>query len=64
LNEEIAMTKEIQSNSNHVEIFRPGNEAALGKIPANALHIFEILTSVPEDFMADGREDNPPQERR
>jgi antitoxin VapB len=31
--------------------------------PINATAIFDALASMPTDFMADGREDKPPQDR-
>jgi antitoxin VapB len=31
--------------------------------PINATAIFDALASLPTDFMIDGREDTPPQER-
>jgi antitoxin VapB len=46
-----------------VEIFRCGDEIVLREHPANAAAIFDALVSLPDDFMADGREDTPPQER-
>jgi len=31
--------------------------------PVNATAIFDTLVALPADFMADGRDDTPPQER-
>jgi antitoxin VapB len=31
--------------------------------PASATAIFDTLAELPEDFMAEGRQDTPPQER-
>jgi antitoxin VapB len=46
-----------------VEIFRQGNDIVLRERPASAVAIFDALVSMPDDFMADGRSDSPPQER-
>jgi antitoxin VapB len=46
-----------------VVIFRRGDEIVLREKRRTAADIFDILASFPEDFMAEGREDLPPQER-
>ncbi|MFH1982540.1 MAG: type II toxin-antitoxin system VapB family antitoxin [Pseudomonadota bacterium] len=38
-----------------VEIFRRGDEIVLRKKKQNSAKIFELLTSLSDDFMADGR---------
>src|SRR5438270_131140 len=58
-----SLSKEFRLNSNEVEIFRRGHEIVLrekGKCLARA---FEILASLPDDFLPDGRQDLPPQKR-
>lgn len=59
----VRLPKEFRLNVEQVEIFRRGNELVLREYPADGAEIFDALASLPEDFMAQGREDAPPQER-
>jgi antitoxin VapB len=59
----IRLPKEFRVNADRVEIFRRGEEIILRERPANAAAIFDTLTSLPDDFMEEGREDSRPQER-
>ncbi|MEF8711999.1 MAG: hypothetical protein V5B39_00195 [Accumulibacter sp.] len=40
-----------------------GDEIVLRAAPVDATGIFDALVSLTADFMADGRDDAPPQER-
>jgi antitoxin VapB len=57
------LPKEFRFNAQQVEIFRRGNEIILRERPSSSASIFEVLTQLPEDFMARGRQDEEPQER-
>ena len=59
----IRLPKEFRLDVDQVEIFRRGDEIVLRPRPANAVNIFDALTAFPADFMAEGRDDTPPQER-
>jgi antitoxin VapB len=59
----VRLPKEFRLNVEQVEIFRRGNELVLRECPADGGAIFDALSRLPADFMADGREDAPPQER-
>ncbi|HNW30925.1 MAG TPA: type II toxin-antitoxin system VapB family antitoxin [Spirochaetota bacterium] len=59
----VRLPKEFRLNVDQVEIFRRGDEIVLREVPLNAAAIFDTLADLPADFMADGREDSPPQER-
>ena len=59
----IRLPKEFQFNCSEVEIIKKGNSIILREKPKNLKRAFEILTSLPDDFFAEGREDLPPQER-
>lgn len=59
----VRLPKEFRLNVEQVEIFRRGDEIVLREAPINAGAIFDALTQLPADFMADGRDDMPPQER-
>jgi len=59
----VRLPKEFRFEVDQVEIFRRGDEIVLRERPASATAIFDALASLPEDFMAEGRQDAPPQER-
>ena len=59
----VRLPKEFQFDTDEVEIFRRGDEVVLRRKHANLVRAFELLTSLPEDFMEGGREDVPPQQR-
>ncbi len=59
----VRLPKEFRFEVDQVEIFRRGDEVVLRERPASAATIFDALASLPEDFMAEGRQDAPPQER-
>lgn len=59
----IRLPKEFRFNVGEVEIFRRGNETVLRERVTNAQELFDLLSSLPKDFMTQGREDSPPQER-
>ncbi|WP_303783380.1 antitoxin [Azovibrio restrictus] len=59
----VRLPKEFRLNVEQVEIFRRGDEIVLREVPTNATAIFDLLTQLPSDFMEEGRDDTPPQER-
>lgn len=59
----VRLPKEFRFDVDQVEIFRQGNDIVLRHVPANAAGVFDLLARLPADFMADGRQDAPPQER-
>ncbi len=59
----VRLPKEFRLNAERVEIFRRGDEIVLRELPVNGAAIFDALAGLPEDFMAEGRDDSPPQER-
>ncbi len=59
----VRLPKDFQFDVREVEIFRRGDEVVLRRVPKNLSAAFEILASLPEDFMAEGRNDTPPQSR-
>ena len=59
----VRLPKEFSVKSKELEIFRRNDEIVLRE-PARGLgRAFELLTSLPDDFMAEGRQDEPPQKR-
>jgi len=59
----VRLPKEFRFNSQEVEIYRRGDEVILREHKGSAAEIFDILASFPKDFMTNGRDDPPPQER-
>lgn len=59
----VRLPKEFRFDVKEVEIFRRGNEVVLQKPKRRLSRALAILRALPDDFMADGREDLPPQER-
>ncbi len=59
----VRLPKEFRLSADQVEIFRQGNDIVLRERPPGAVTIFDALARLPDDFMADGRDDSPPQER-
>lgn len=59
----VRLPKDFQFDVNEVEILRRGDEVVLRRVPANLAAAFRLLASLPEDFMAQGRVDTPPQPR-
>lgn len=59
----VRLPKEFRLDAEQVEIFRQGDDIVLRQKPANAAAAFDLLASLPDDFMASGRDDTAPQER-
>jgi len=59
----VRLPKEFQFDVAEVEIFRRGGELVLRKPAQDASRVFELLTSLPRDFMEEGRQ-QPPLEQR
>ena len=59
----VRLPREFRFDVDRVEIFRRGDEIVLRPLPADASFIVDVLREMPADFMVDGRDDTPPQER-
>jgi antitoxin VapB len=59
----VRLPKDFQFDVREVEILRRGDEVVLRRIPANLTAAFDLLAGLPEDFMAEGRDDTLPQVR-
>jgi antitoxin VapB len=59
----VRLPKGFHLNTQEVEIIRRGNEIIIRELPNKLSKAFDLLTTLPKDFMKDGREDLPPQER-
>jgi antitoxin VapB len=59
----VRLPKEFQFDVSQVEILRRGDEVVLRRIPTNLAAAFDLLAALPDDFMAEGRNDSPAQVR-
>lgn len=59
----VRLPKDFQFDVREVEILRRGDEIVLRRISASLAPAFALLAGLPDDFMANGRDDLPPQTR-
>ena len=59
----VRLPKEFQFDTTEVEIFRRGDEVVLRKKQRDLAGVFELLSSLSDDFMEDGRQQPPVQDR-
>jgi antitoxin VapB len=59
----VRLPKQFRFHVNEVEILRRGHEIVLREPQRNLGQAFAALGAMPEDFMADGRQDLAPQKR-
>ena len=59
----IRLPKEFRFEGTEVEIFRRGDEVILREKPVTVDRLFKVLAQMPNDFYAEERVDEPPQER-
>jgi len=59
----VRLPKEFRFDVSEVEIFKRGDEVILRSKTRYLTQAFKLLTEMPDDFMENGREDRPPQER-
>jgi len=59
----VRIPKEFQFDTTEVDIFRRGEEIILRPHRPDLTEALALLAALPEDFMAEGRRDVPPQER-
>jgi antitoxin VapB len=60
----IRLPKEYRFNSSEVEIYRRGDDVVLREKRRGLGRAFELLASLPEDFLAEGCNDPLPQKRK
>ncbi len=60
----VRLPKKFRFQAAEVEIFQRGDEIVLREKGQGMAHAFELLAGLPDDFMADGRKDDPPQRRK
>ena len=59
----VRLPKEFRFDVKEVEILRRGDEVILRKPRRNLARAFAALVAMQDDFMAEGRQDSPPEER-
>jgi len=59
----VRLPKEFSVSSKVLEIFRRGDEIVLREPTQGLTRAFELLSDLPDDFLAEGRQDSPPQTR-
>ena len=59
----VRLPREFQFDGDEVENQSRGDEIILRKKPASLAAAFELLAGLPDDFMAEGRHNPPPQVR-
>lgn len=59
----VRIPRELQLDVTEVEIFSRGDELVIRPKRDDLADVMDIFASFPDDFMQDGREDLPPQER-
>ena len=57
------LPEDVRTNADRVEVLRIGDEFVVRETPINASAIFDALSVLPDDFMAEGREHSLPQQR-
>jgi len=57
----VRLPKQFRFRVDEVEILRRGTEIVLREPKRNLGHAFAVLGAMPDDFMAEGRRDKPPQ---
>ena len=59
----VRLPKQFRFDVSAVEIFRRGDEIVLREPKRNLGRAFVALATMPEDFMSEGRREQPPQQR-
>ena len=60
----VRLPKEFRFKSADVDIFRRGDEVVLRERAHGLVRAFDLLASLPDDFLAEGRKDAPAQRRK
>jgi antitoxin VapB len=60
----VRIPREFQFETDEVEIERRGDEVVLRPPVRNLRGAYEALAALPDDFLAEGRGDTPPQSRK
>ena len=59
----VRLPKEFAVRTKELEILRRGDEIVLREPAKGLARAFELLSNLPDDFLAEGRNDMPPQHR-
>jgi antitoxin VapB len=59
----VRLPKDFQVPDERLQILRIGDDIVLRRVPRRLSEVLAILGGMPDDFMSEGREDSPPEER-
>ena len=59
----VRIPQEFNLKGNEVEIFKRNHDIVIREIPKNLSEAFKLMSQLPDDFFANGRKDDLPQER-
>jgi antitoxin VapB len=59
----VRIPKDFDLRGEEVEIFKRNGDIVIREIPINLVGAFKLMTQLPEDFFAEDRKDELPQER-
>jgi antitoxin VapB len=60
----VRLPKQFRVLQGELEIFRRGDEIVLREPARELSRAFDLLASLPDDFLPEGRKDTPPQRRK
>jgi antitoxin VapB len=60
----VRLPKQFRFSGRDVEIFRRGDEVVLREKSRGLERVLDVLAGLPDDFLADGIVDTPPQKRK
>lgn len=60
----VRLPQQFRFRAAEVEVFRRGDEIVLREKGRGLSRAFDLLAAMPDDFLADGRRDDPPQKRK
>jgi antitoxin VapB len=60
----VRLPKQFRLNGQEVEIFRRGDELVLREKARGMARAFDLLANLPDDLLAEGRQDRQPQSRK
>jgi antitoxin VapB len=60
----VRLPKKFRFKASEVEIFQRGDEIVLKEKAKGIATAFHLLAGLPDDFLEEGRKDEPPQKRK
>ena len=60
----VRLPQQLRFRAAEVEVLRRGDEIVLREKGRGLSRAFDLLAAMPDDFLADGRRDDPPHKRK